>query len=256
MHERLDELLCLRISDELASRGKHSIDDLKPLEGMPHLAVRIDDKRGEKLLFFHKTTRLWSIKQARILLLLIVFDSIFRTRKDALRITDRDGMASLRGECIEKHLVSFIDHPHLMKSSDHIGSDHDTIRELFGQLDPLWARNTILTDDFIEDNPGVVDEKIGVLSQKSLYHLLIKRGIYAPGDPTVTEDDLRAREFREHELELAEIFRMICDPGRRDITMYHDREVILDRELEDRKERSIVHPWDFSLGEEGKIVVS
>lgn len=124
-----------------------------------------------------------------------MFHHIFCFGKKPFRIIDADVFSRLRRQFLKKSIVAMIDDSDFMKIPDYVRSDEDSRGKFFGQLYPFGTWYRILTDDLIENDPGIIDMESRILEEQPFYHFFIERSVYPPGDSAVTKYDLCPWEF-------------------------------------------------------------
>jgi len=142
-----------------------------------------------------------------------------------------------------------------MEVSDNVGSDKNSRRESFGKLDPFRIRNFILTDNFIENNPRIINMKTRILKKKSFDHLFIIGSVYATGDSTVAEYHLHSRKLTQYFFEFMEVFRTIRNPCSGNIIVDRNWQIVCICELENRIERFIVDSRNITVRQKSEIIV-
>lgn len=185
------------------------------------------------------------------------FYGILRVSVESFRIADADVADHVWRESVKERIEAVANHPDLLETvTKDIGAQQDTIVVFFSELAPIVHRSGILHDEFIEDDPGEIDEQGWVLLEQALDHLPVVRRMDPSRCSAVSEDHLELREVTQHHLHLMEIFRMIRYSRRGDIVVDEHRKVVFHGELEDRIHGTIVDPTGFSGCQEGEIVMS
>lgn len=127
-----------------------------------------------------------------------------------------------------------VDDSDFVEVPDNIRAYEDAGREALCELYPIRIGSSVLADDLVEDDPGIINMKPRVLEKQSLDHLFIEGRVHSTRDSAVAEYHLHTREFPEDFFQFVQILRTVSDPGSGNIVMYGYRQSMRVGKLENR----------------------
>lgn len=136
---------------------------------------------------FFCNKRAWALKEVRIRSFFVALDLSSRFGKESFCIIDTDILSCFFAQAFEESIISMVNHAYFMEISDDVRSYQNSRRKPLGKLYPIRIWLCIFTNNFVKDNPRIVNMETRVLKQEPLNHLFIKGGVYSTGHSAVAK---------------------------------------------------------------------